>query len=123
MSWWFRTTLSRVSVGSLPTRTAIFLLQIKGNSQILRLYQCRLQICLFKVYPQSKPSYVVAESSNLSQFPIQVRFTHQSTANHWAAFIRKYNIIRNMMYSLIVFLPWMFDGARDDTKFSVIFVS
>ena len=73
--------------------------------------------------PQSKPSYVVVVSSDLSQFPIQVRCAHQSMTHHWAAFSSNYEIIRNMKYSFIVFLPWLFDGASDDTNFSIIFVS
>jgi len=28
-----------------------------------------------------------------------------------------------MKYYLIIFLPWLFDGAHDDANFSVIFVS
>ena len=41
-------------------RGLLFAWQFKGDSQILRLYRYGLQICLFKVYPQSNPSYVVA---------------------------------------------------------------
>jgi hypothetical protein len=44
-------------------------------------------------------------------------------ANHWAAFSRKYEIIRNMKSYLVIFLPWLFDGARDDANLSIIFVS
>jgi len=40
-------------------RELLFAWQFKGDSQILRLYQCGLQVRLFKVYLQSKPSYVV----------------------------------------------------------------
>jgi hypothetical protein len=44
-------------------------------------------------------------------------------AHHWAAISSNHEIIRNMKYSFIVFLPWLFDGASDDTNFSIIFVS
>ena len=100
----------------------LFAWQFKGDSQILRLYRCGLQVRLFKVYLQSKPSPVVMVCSDLSQFPIQVRFSHQSMANH-RAFRRNYKFICNMKYSLILFLPWLFDRACDDTNFSVIFVT
>ena len=91
--------------------------------QILQLYPCGLQVPIFKMDPQSKPCDVVAYSSNLSQFPIQVKCAHQSMANHWAAFSRNHKIIRNMKYSLIIFLPWLIDRAHDDTNLSIIFVS
>jgi len=44
-------------------------------------------------------------------------------ANQWAAFSKNYEIIRNMKSSLVIFLPWLFDGARDNANLSIIFVS
>jgi hypothetical protein len=44
-------------------------------------------------------------------------------ANHWAAFSRNHEIIRNIKSSLIIFLPWLIDGASDDANLTIIFVS
>jgi hypothetical protein len=117
--------------------TALFLSRkFKGNPQILPLYQCRLETLFYKVHTKSLKLSLFTTPA-LPSTRIQVihlckyltppilSFRCDDLSNPWQitgqAQHKMNEITCHMKYSLI-FLLWLFNRARYETKFSILFI-
>ncbi len=75
----------------------------------------------FRSAPRS--SFIVLKIYHLSQFTILVWTFHQAMTNCRTTFNRHCKTTFSMEQHFVIYMPWLCNGACDNTKFSIIFVS
>jgi hypothetical protein len=93
-----------------------------GNSNAIHRFSLASPMQISDSYFRSV-SFIVLKIYHLSQFTILVWTFHQAMTNRRTTFYMHCKTTFSMEQNFVIYMPWLCNGAWDNTNFSIIFVS